>query len=267
MIIDFHAHIFTDNIAKTALPVLAERAKINPFTDATSSGLINSMRLAGIDYSVIANIATRMEQVPKINNWAIKLSSENSQIISLGTLHPQMSLIEIKQELTKLSANNIKGIKMHPDYQDFYVDDPVVFPMYEAIADSGLFILFHSGIDIGLPDEIHCTPSRLLNLREHKINVKIVAAHMGGYQMWDDVEKYLIGTNICLDTSFSVSELGSEKITQIIRNHGVSNILFGSDSPWKCQKTELELIKGLPLGEKDIDLITGYNAAKIFGIK
>ncbi|MEI6519732.1 MAG: amidohydrolase family protein [bacterium] len=267
MIIDFHAHIFTDSVAKNALPVLAERAKLNPHTDATASGLIESMAVAGIDYSVIANIATRVEQVKKINKWGVELSNECKNIISLGTMHPGMSFDEIKQEVAYLSKNNIKGIKMHPDYQNFFVDDKNVFMMYQVIADAGLFILFHSGVDIGLPGEIHCTPQRLLSLMEKNDKLKVVAAHMGGYQMWDEVEKYLIGTDVYLDTCFSIEEIGIEKSTALMKKHGLNKILFGTDSPWKNQSEELKLIKSLPLSVDNIQLITGNNARKILQLK
>ncbi len=266
MIIDFHAHIFTDSVAKNALPVLAERAKIDPYTDATANGLAKSMMQSGIDLSVIANIATRVEQVSKINKWAVELSNSYPMLISLGTLHPAMSIAELKQEVAYLAANNIKGIKMHPDYQDFFVDDANVFPMYDIIIESGMFILFHSGIDIGLPGIIHCTPERLLRLHDKYSKMKIIAAHMGGYKMWDDVENYLIGTDINLDTSFAISEIGYEKSVSLIKKHGVDKVLFGTDSPWKCQLSELELINSLPLNIKDIELITSGNAMKILGI-
>ncbi len=266
MIIDFHTHIFTDNVARNALPILAERAGINPFTDATAKGLVESMRIAGIDYSVVANIATRVEQVKKINIWACELSATYPDIISLGSLHPEMLFDDIRQEIAYLKKNNIKGIKLHPDYQNFYVDDMKIFDMYNAINDAGMFILFHSGVDIGLPGEIHCTPQRLLTLIEKNNDLTIIAAHMGGYHMWDEVNKYLIGTDIYLDTSFAISEIGIEQSVSMILKHGVNKIIFGSDSPWKSQKDELALIQSLPLNEDDILSITGRNAAELLSL-
>jgi predicted TIM-barrel fold metal-dependent hydrolase len=267
MIIDFHAHIFTDNVAKNALPVLAERAKIDPHTDATAGGLMKSMVNSGIDYTVIANIATRVEQVQKINKWTVELSNTYPQIISLGTLHPGMSFDDMKQEVGYLSKNNIKGIKLHPDYQYFFVDDKRLYLMYQLLSEAGMFILFHSGIDIGLPGEIHCTPQRLLSLKDNNVELKVVAAHMGGYQMWNDVEKYLIGTDIYFDTSFSIEEIGVEKSSELMKKHGVSKILFGTDSPWKSQSEELDLVKSLQLSNAEIQLITSKNAMEILQLK
>ena len=65
---------------------------------------------------------------------------------------------------------------------------------------------------------------------------KMVLAHMGGMKFWDDVEAYLVGENVYLDTAYVIDEMVEEQFLRIVKNHGVDKILFASDSPWKPQK-------------------------------
>ncbi|HQD51176.1 MAG TPA: amidohydrolase family protein, partial [Defluviitaleaceae bacterium] len=199
MIIDIHTHCFSDDIARKAVPLLAQKANVLPYTDGTIADLKRSMKENGVDVSVIQPIATKAKQTPVINSWIMTI--EDSEIIPFGTIHPGYE--DWKNEIRRLASMGIKGIKFHPDYQNFYVDDPKLFKIYEEIFSHNLIALFHAGIDIGLPEPCHCTPGRLKNLINHFKGAVIIAAHMGGYDCWDDVEKYLLGEEIYFDTSYS----------------------------------------------------------------
>ena len=68
MIIDFHTHCFSDEIAAKAIPKLAREGNIKPFADGTVSNLKESMKVAGVDISVVQSIATKSKQtVPLID--------------------------------------------------------------------------------------------------------------------------------------------------------------------------------------------------------
>ena len=126
MIIDFHTHCFPDELAYKAIPFLAERAGVDYYLDGTVAALKSSMRKAGIEYSVVAPIATKPAQTPKINEWACEINKDG--IIAFGSVHPEYH--DWYSELKKLAERRIKGIKLHPDYQEFYIDDKKVYPIY-----------------------------------------------------------------------------------------------------------------------------------------
>jgi predicted TIM-barrel fold metal-dependent hydrolase len=98
-------------------------------------------------------------------------------------------------------------------------------------------------------------------------NAKIILAHTGGYEMWDEVEEYLVGMNVWLDTSYSMNRLSEEQFTRIVRNHGADRILFATDSPWGGQKETAEWIKGMDLPEEELERIFWNNGAKLLGYK
>ena len=259
MVVDIHTHCFADSLAKRAINSLSERGDLIPFCDGTISGLKNSMHNSGVNISVLQTIATKPEQTPTINRWAVDV--QDSDIMSFGTIHPAYP--KWKDEIKFLIDSGVKGIKMHPDYQNFFVDEPTVFPIYEKIFNEGLIILFHAGIDVGLPDPCHCPPSRLRKVIDTFPGAKVIAAHMGGYKFWDDVKKYLFGTEVYLDTSFSFDALGLTLMKPMILEHGANKILFGTDSPWTDQNTEIQNIQSLGLSNKETDMILGNNAMKL----
>lgn len=262
MIIDFHVHCFGDEIARKAIATLSERGKIPPRTDGTLSGIRRSMKKAGIGKSVIMSIATKPRQVVKINRWAVSIPSKD--IIPFGTIHPGFENWE--NELEIIHCAGLKGIKLHPDYQGFYVDDPEVIPIYEKAAELGLVIIFHAGLDIGLPPPYHCTPERMRNVVRAVPGAKLVAAHMGGYNYWDEVEHCLAGENLYFDTSYSLHKMSRSQFMRVAAKHGFDKLLFGTDSPWGDQSEEVKRLIGVKLPEDVIDAILSGNAARLLGL-
>jgi len=262
MVIDFHTHCFPDELADKALQVLAERAGVPTRLDGTVKDIKRSMEAAGIDYSVILSIATKPSQTERVNNWSAEI--QGSGIVAFGSIHPDYE--GWKDELLRIKQLGLRGVKFHPDYQLFFVDEARVFPIYERAFELGLIIIFHAGLDIGLPEPYHCTPERLLKVVRSFPQGKVVAAHMGSYSYWDDVERYLVGEDVYFDTSYSLGWIGDEQAKRIIKRHGYEKILFGTDSPWTGQAEEIEKLKRLNFGAKVENAILGDNAKRLLGI-
>ena len=262
LIIDFHTHCFPDALAAKALPKLSEHSGAKYYVDGTARGLRESMQKNGIDAGVLLQIATRPAQTPTVNAWAIEQNS--SDIIAFGSVHPEYP--HWKDELDRLADAGIKGIKLHPEYQEFDVNAPRVIPIYEHAFSRGLTIVFHAGIDIGFPDTLHAPPERFLAAYDTFKHGNVVLSHMGGWKMWDEVLSQLVGTSFYFDTSFCVGYIQPEQMKTIILKHGADKILFGSDTPWEDQAASLELVRGLNLGMDAEALILGENARRLLRI-
>ncbi len=268
MIIDFHTHVFPERIAEKTLEILKTNVynvsgvKPPAFTDGTVEGLKKSMVDNGVDISVVMPIATSPKQTTTINEYAKKISHGN--IVSFGSLHPEQD--DWEMVLEDIAGNGIKGIKLHPQYQNVFVDSPEVVRIVEKAQALGLYTMLHAGEDVGMPTSDLATPERFKNLLNYVSGDYIIAAHLGGFELWDDVEEYLVGTNMSFDISFSCSRMDKEQVARIIKNHGADKILYGSDSPWESQKQPLEELKKLELSQKEMELITHKNALKILGL-
>jgi predicted TIM-barrel fold metal-dependent hydrolase len=262
LVIDFHTHCFPDELAMRAVPILAEKARIPAIVNGTVSDLERSMKANGITCSVLLNIATKPSQTEKVNSWAAQVQKDN--IISFGSIHPLYD--NWKNELRRIKELGIKGIKFHPEYQEFYVDDEVLFPIYELAFELGLVIAFHAGEDLGFDPPFRCTPERLDSLIRHFKGGKIIAAHMGGYNYWDEVEKHLTGKDIYFDTSYAIGIMDNEQAKRMIRNHGYKKILFGTDSPWRDQGWSTQSVKELCLEPEIEEAIFYKNAMELLGL-
>ncbi len=262
-IIDFHTHIFPDELAARAVKALAGRSGETAFLDGTASGLQESMRRSGVAVSVTQPVSTKASQVPVINTFAVELG-RRSGLVNFGSLYPEYD--GNAAEIRRLKAAGIKGVKFHPDYQDFFVDDERLFPLYRQLADAGLIVLFHAGVDIGLPPPVHCPPDRLAKVLDRFPDLTVVAAHFGGFQMWDQVDDLLIGKSLYLDTSFTLSWLSSESFLRMARRHGIEKVLFGTDSPWADQAAEIERVRKTGLDEDELDAVFRRNAERLLGL-
>ena len=248
-----------DALAPAAIATLEKNAHIKALHNGTLSGLTAFMAECGVDKFVVQPVATKPSQVPVINEWAKNNSTEKT--VFFGALHPDdPNFISAAQ---KLKADGIKGVKFHPDYQDFYTDDEKMMPLYEALRDLGLIVMLHAGWDIGLPAPIRCTPLMIRNVIRNVPGLKLVAAHMGGHALWCDVEHVLLGLPIYIDTSYSHYVLQDEGMTRMIKKHGADRVLFGSDSPWKRADDDIRMIMGLDLSFEEKEAILYRNAQEL----
>lgn len=264
MVIDFHTHLFPGKIAGKATQSLAHRAGgTTPFCDATVESMTSFMKEQGVQKSVVLNIATNPAQQKNVNDFAISLLN-NESFIPFGSVHPDSE--NYSDELERLKEAGIKGIKLHPDYQNFFVDDDRMLPVYEKIASLGLITVFHAGVDIGYANTIHCTPERLLRVLDSFGNAPVVAAHWGGYMMYDEVMENLCGTKIYLDTAFSYAKMPPDYARNIVKAHSSDRILFGTDMPWSCPVDEIRFINSLDLDSLTVEKILCNNAKRLLNI-
>ncbi len=262
-IIDFHTHVYPDAIAERTLAALSGRSGEHAVTDGTRDGLLRSMAEAGIARSVVLPVATRPEQVRKLN---LKAAQQNGRdgILWAGAIHPDCENPE--EELDLIRQAGLFGIKIHPDYQGAWFDDERYLRILEAAARRGLVTVTHAGADPGFPGEpVRCTPERVLRAAERLkglLDGRLVLAHMGGADLPEKVLEQLAGKPFYLDTSF-VLDRYPEMCRTIIRRHGADRVLFATDSPWRSQKDYVERILDLGLDERERELIFSGNAEKL----
>ena len=260
MIIDFHTHAFPDAIATKTIEYLMDKARLPSFCDGTVSCLRQSSEEAGIDISVVLPIATRPGQEKTINKFACEIN-KTERIVSFGSVHPKSE--NYKEILDNVKLNGLKGIKFHPDYQGFFIDDEKTYPIIEYAAKLGLIIVFHAGLDLGIRGPIRCTPLRARKML-HQIGYdKIVLAHMGSHALSGDVLDILCGENVYFDTGFTFGKMPDSHIYDIIKVHGEDKILFGTDCPWDSQKEDVFYFNSLDIPQEVKDRILYKNALEL----
>ena len=261
-ILDIHTHVFPDDIAHATVKRMAESAGESLHSDGTVSGLVASMDANNVSYSATMPVATKPEQVESINNWTI--ANRNDRIIPFGAMHPGYE--NPRKELGRIRDAGMKGIKLHPDYQGFYPSENRIKPVLDACRELGLIVLFHAGDDFGHPRPGHSLPRLLAAMADSYQDVKFIFAHLGGYEMWDQAEKYLVGKPVFIDTSYSFPCMTKERAQRIIRAHGPGKVLLGSDSPWGGIGNDIGSLLSLSFTDSEKEMILGANAAELLDI-
>lgn len=261
-VIDIHTHVFPPAVAKRALGGLIDRAKVTPYYDGTAEGLLALMDRSGVDVSVLCPVATNAGQVESINTFSASLASR--RLVPFGGMHPDYP--EPESEIERMVSLGIRGIKFHPEFQDFDPLEPRMHRIYRAAAAHNLPVLFHAGED---PDfeTVRGVPRTFKRLIAENPDLTIILAHLGGYRVWDEVAEHLLGERVYLDTAYTLGHLPAEDVSAIMRGHGFDRILFGSDGPWTDPAAEIVELRELGLPADDLECVLWRNAAQLLGLE
>jgi predicted TIM-barrel fold metal-dependent hydrolase len=262
-IIDFHTHAFPDALAERAMAqLLSETDEVRSFLDGKVSSLIASMDTSGIEASVLCSIATKPSQFDPIFQWSQQIASD--RIVPLASVHPKDP--DGVKRIHQIAQSGLKGVKMHPYYQDFYLDDPALFPLFEAIQSEGLLLTLHTGYDFAFDRIDRATPKKIWDIAKQFPDMKLITTHLGAWEQWDDVRRYLLGKPIYMETSFSVEYLGVERVGEMLLEHPVEYILFGTDSPWTDQAETIASHKKIDLPQSAKEKYFFENAYRILNL-
>ena len=263
MLIDFHTHAFPEKLAPRVMGSLSHASGgLVPQTDGTLEGLRSQLRQEGVDRAVLLNIASTPKQQTNVNNFAIEVNQQ-ADFWAFGSVHPDAP--DALEELERLKEAGIRGIKLHPEYQGFYADDPKLRPVYEKASRLGMIVLFHAGMDIGFPPPYHATPKHILGALKW-LDTPVVAAHWGGLSAYPEMVEQLCGIEgLYMDISSCYGAIPRPVAQQILDKHGAERLLFASDMPWQRPSWQLRLLDTLEMTEAQREAICWKNAMQLLG--
>ena len=261
-IIDAHAHIYPEKIAAKATDTIGLFYGLKMEMPAgTAEKLIEDGSRIGVTRYVVHSVATTAHQVRSINEFIKREVEAHPEFIGFITLHQDLSEEEIEKEIEWAIANGMHGIKLHPDFQKFNIDDESVEKFYRA-ARGKLPILLHMGDD----RYDYSKPYRLVNMAKKYPDVTFIAAHFGGYRCWGDAHLYKGLKNVYFDTCSSLAFLSAEEAKNIIDMHGADRFFFATDFPMWDAKAEFERFNRIPLSDEEKEMILAKNIKRLLKI-
>ena len=267
MIIDFHTHIFPDKISQKTIDFLSAKGGIPAFSDGSASGLVSRMEDAGVDVCVTLPVVTNPAQFDSINRFAAEITREYSdkkrRLISFAGIHPDCEDIDKKMAL--IANSGFVGVKIHPDYQGKYINDEGYVRIMECAAEYDLVVVTHTGVDVAY-SEVHCPPALALELIRRVPHAKLVLAHMGANDMFDQALDMLCGENVYFDTAYVLRFIGEERFKKMLDRHGEDKILFASDSPWSDIKGDVDILRSFDISNTAKEKIFCENARALLKI-
>lgn len=279
MIIDAHTHIFPDNIARGAIKTMQSSSHAAVYCEATESALAEAMESAGIDVSINLPCVTNPLKVRQINERSARRNSRQNKIFNIGGIHPDCA--DVKDELRRVAGLGLKAVKIHPYFQGYDFDDIEYLRLMEAAGELGLAVVSHVGLDMGFIGQVRATTEMIKNVLRSVGGVKLVLAHMGGCGNWNDIGEVLESSDVYVDSAFSMGSvrrmdggvtpgtpplLTAEQFMGIYKCQGADRVMFGTDSPWRDLRHNLDMMAALPLSDAERERVMYKNALELFGL-
>lgn len=257
-IIDFHTHIYPDAIAHKAAQSIREFYHIGGGNlDGTVDQLLQTGKEAGISRYVVLPVGLKPNHVAHINDFIVEQVKLHPEFTGFGTLHAAMS--DLTEETERIISLGLRGIKMHPDSQVFAIDDPRLFPAYEILQDKALPMILHMGDQ--RYDYSH--PLRLRRVLELFPHLEVIAAHFGGYSMYETAYEVLKDKNCYYDISSSMMFMEEGVAEKYIRMYGPEKLVYGTDFPLWDPRTEVKRFLELKLTPDEFEQIAYKTALHI----
>ena len=259
--IDFHTHVYPDAIASKAADNVRQfyNGLGNPAIDGSVQTLLDRGTAAGVEKFVILPVAVQPTRTRSINDFIISQVADQPRFFGYGTIHAAME--NITGEISYIMEKGLRGLKMHPDYQLFPIDDPRLFPVYDMIEDK-LPIVFH----MGDPRYDYSHPKRLKKVLELFPKLQVIAAHFGGYSMYELAAEELKGKDCVFDVSSSLMFMDEGVAERYINRHGAERFVYGSDFPMWDPVQEMERFMRLKLTDDQKEQIAHITAEEILKI-
>jgi predicted TIM-barrel fold metal-dependent hydrolase len=252
MVIDGHCHVWPDAVAPKALA--GAGAHFRRFGDGTVTSLLAAMDAGGVDRAVCLGVAPVAERVDAANRYAASLMSD--RLIGFGSIHPELPL---DANLRSLRENRLFGIKVHPLYQSYALDDPRLIAILHELQGAAFAVVHVGSGDVGAE---RCTPRMFRELALALPGLDLVACHFGGYLLLEEAEHQVVGLpNVWLDTSWppGLASAARDDVLRIVDRHGPERILFASDWPMSDPGADVATVRALGLTETETEAILGGN--------
>jgi len=262
MFVDCHTHVFHPRIAEKAKDHLAVHYGIQCRCGGTAEELIERTLRAGIEHCVALCAATTAEQVLPCNRYAGQLQKKYPQITAFGSVHPDCA--DWKDHLDMLREMGIRGIKLHPDFQGFRLDDPRLLPIFEEAKRDFVFMIH---IGDSLPPELNPScPYKMAAVLDNMPGLNVIAAHLGGYRHWKYSLEALAGRKIWMDTSSCSREIPLDLLKRLLKKHPRERIVFGTDYPIFDPMEEIDVLRQKTgMNDAELEEVLSNGAHLLFG--
>lgn len=279
MIIDFHTHIFPEEIREDREKYFPHEPAFKLLYSSPKSKLagikeiVDSMDIEGVDKSVVFGFPWRSSDLSKRHNDYILEAVDRfpERLAGFCCIDPFNK--DAVPEVVRCLEAGLSGIGEIALYQSGIdgASQEKLKPLMEICEDKNLPVLIHTNEPVGhyYPGKTPNTLEQIYRLVRKFSNNKIVLAHWGGGMFFfnllkKEVKEYL--KNVYFDTAASPF-LYYPQIYQIaIQIIGKNKILFGSDFPLLKPAKYFKEFEKAGLSKDEIECICGNNAASLLNL-
>ena len=262
-VINAHCHIYPEKIASKAVEGIRDFYDLNMSLNGKTDDLIRDGNNVGVVHYLVHSVATTPKQVKSINEFiSDEVNAHPDLFTGFGTLHPDSD--DIEGDFNHLLDLGLKGVKLHPDFQLFALNEKRAFDMGEVINDGDVPLLIHCG-DFRYN---YSNPEQLIPFLDKFPDLTVIGAHFAGWSMWEEATRQLAGRkNLYVDLSSSLYALSSQTANELIHAYGTDRVLWGTDYPMWESVSEMEYFDKIDLTDNERSMILYENAAKLLNLE
>ena len=272
-IIDFHFHVTTaDEYTDWFLNWLRGNAgeeALDHLRQVLSSpqAMLEYLDEQGIDYAVALAETNPLITGTSPNDRVAEFCRASERLIPFANINPFM-IADLVSELRRcVSDLGIRGLKLYPTYQHFYVNDARLYPLYAEAQRLGVPVMVHTGSSVFRGARLkYGDPLHLDDVVTDFPELMIIMAH-SGRGFWYDAAFFL--AQLHPQIYMEITGLPPHKLPTYFPNleRNADKIIFGSDWPAVTDiKQNIATIRRLPLKEESKAKILGGNAARLLGL-
>lgn len=217
------------------------------------------------------------------NRWLAKELVGRPRLCGFGTL--DLNRTDIEQQVRRIVELGLKGIKMHPNAQQFDILCPAALEAYEAAQELKLFITFHSGVH-------HYRLAHYSVLKFDEVayqfpDLRFSLEHVGGYAFFHEAVGVITNnipfppvpgrrcmvyaglTSVFTPNYNRLWYMPRNRMLELVAQIGADQIIFGLDFPYNLEentKTALRAIDDLGLSDGQRERILGGNLREALSI-
>ena len=273
--IDVHTHAWKSALQVDDKPTEQQEAMGRYFryqpqhqTVPEMAELYRKLKMAFVVFTVDSPREAR-----KITNEEIaELARKHSDVaIPFASINPHRGEEGVRAAKRLINDHGVKGFKFHPTVQEFFPNDPLAYPLYEAIAEAKLPALFHTGqTGVGAGTRgggglrlKYSNPLHLDDVAADFPDMPIILAHPSF--PWQE-EALSVATHkpqVYIDLSGWSPKYFPPILVQYANTLLKDKILFGSDYPVLHPEKWVEEFDKLPIKPEVRPKIMKENAARL----
>lgn len=260
MVIDFHAHIYPDDVADKVVSGIEDFYGVKRTHNAVVSDLLDSLKRGGVDKAVILPIATKPEHA-KMNEWYASLAdTTGGSIIPFGGIHPDNDISEVE----RFPSLGLKGLKIQPNALRVFPSDQRFDKFYKKALELSMIVVFHAGDEeSGFKGEFS-QPKDFVPVLKKYPDLTTVLSHLGGFRTWDELDLVLGYPNVYFDTAHVPGKISDDEVLRLADKCGLDHVIYGSDFPFADHREDRESIERI--FKNDAQMVLSVNPSRLLGM-
>ena len=206
------------------------------------------------------------------NKWLSDVLKGQSDIVGFGTVNFDRD--DLEDQVKEIADLGLKGIKLHPQHQQFKINGERAYRVYGAAESLGLFLSFHTGVHF---DRIRDSSVLMFDdVAWDFPKLRFSMEHMGGYSFFRESIAVMNNQRKAKEAPrifagwTSVYERGQwyispEELCWLLELTGEKAHIFGLDFPFANAERiahALDVVRGLPIPNETRELILGGNLCR-----